>query len=114
MNRTRTSADIANTMSQNDLGRLNSFMSSAGQAEGSRQSRQTAALNATAGMSRQVQDLVSNALANFDQGGQADWENYATTQLAPKLQAYGMDQKQIDELTQTLGSVFAASTRKGG
>jgi hypothetical protein len=114
MDRTKTSADIANTLSNNDLSRLNNFMGAASQAEGSRQARQNSALNATSGYSQQVQSAISGAMQDFIQSGQGDWENYVTSELAPKLQAMGLDQKQIDELTKLMGSAISAYGNKQG
>lgn len=113
MDRTRTSADIANTLSSNDLSRLDSFNRAASGAEGSRQARQQSAINAISGYSQQVQGAISAAMQGFVEGGQGDWENYVTSELAPKLQAMGLDEKEIDRLTETLGSVMSAMGKKG-
>lgn len=98
--RTRLGADLMNTASQNDLSRLNSFTNNANTAEGDRQSRLKYAMDQTAGYSKQVQNSITSALADFTDKGQGDWENYAQSQLVPALQAAGLDQKQIDQIVE--------------
>ncbi len=110
--RTRLGADLMNTASQNDLARINSFMQNAGAAEGSRQSRNTTAMNAISGYSKEVQGAITNALTDFVDKGQGDWENYAQAQLVPALQAQGLDQKQIDQIVE-LGAAYAKSKNGG-
>lgn len=113
MDRTKTSADIANTLSNNDLNRLDSFNRNAGGAEASRQARQTAALNATAGYSAQVQNAVSSALEGIVSGNIEDWEQQWEAELLPLLQKANMDQKQIDQIYE-LGKGVAEAKAKGG
>jgi hypothetical protein len=108
MDRTRLGADLMNTASQNDLNRLNAFNDTANSAENSRQSRNTTAVNAISGYSKQVQSTISNALSDFIDKGQGDWENYAQASLVPELQKAGLDQKQIDQVLSAAEAVIKA------
>jgi hypothetical protein len=111
MDRNRQAADIANTMSQNDLSRLQGFMNSAGQAEGSRQSRMNSTVNAISGYSQQVQGAISSTLQGIINGSQADWEAAWQADLLPELQRAGMDQKQIDQLYEMVKGVAEAKAK---
>lgn len=106
--RIRDAAGIYNQASSNDLDRLREFNDQAGSAERDRQARQLAKLNAVSGLGQQVQGYITDALQNFDESGQQDWENYAQSQLVPALQEYGLDQKQIDQIIE-IGTAYARS-----
>ncbi len=109
MDRNRQGADIASQMSTQDLARLNSFNSTAQGAEAQRQSRQIAKLESTRNLSSDMQNMLSNALANFDEGNSGDFENYFQATLAPALQAAGLEQQDIDRIRADLGSAYKAA-----
>lgn len=113
MDRTRTSADIANTLSGNDLNRLDSFNRAASGAEGSRQARQQAAIEAISGYSQQVQSAIGSALQGVLSGSQADWEAAWEAELLPQMQKAGMDQKQIDQVYELFKGVAEAKAKGG-
>lgn len=108
MDRTRLGADLMNTASQNDMQRLNSFMQNAGVAEGDRQQRLTTMMNEIANYSGDVQRAIMDALGGAIQGGQGDWENSVQAELAPALQAAGLNQQQQQQLIDTIGALFKA------
>lgn len=109
--RVRTAADVYDTGSDNDLDRLREFNNQAGNAERDRQARQLAKLDNVAGMTRQVQAYITDALRNLDTSGQGDWENYAQSQLVPALQEYGLDQKQIDQILEIGAAVYRKESK---
>lgn len=125
MDRTRLGADIANTASGNDLARLEAFNRIAGQAEGSRQARQSTRLDAQFRQTDQMLNMLGTSMSEFFEGSQGDWENKFNAELAPLLQQAGYDQQQIDAVrkdiqagaeayanTQTAGAASKASSAK--
>lgn len=113
MNRNEQAANIANTLGGNDLARINSFMSAAGQAEGSRQGRMNSTINAISGYSKQVQSAISDALEGAISGNQSDWESAWQAGLLPTLQKANLDQKQIDQIYELFKGVAEAKAKGG-
>lgn len=108
MDRNRQAADIATQMSSNDLNRLNAFNNQAQGAEAQRQARQIAKLESTRNLSTDMQNMLSNAMAQFGEGNSGDFENYFQATLAPALQAAGLEQQDIDRIRADLGSAAKA------
>ena len=114
MDRTKTSADIANTMGQNDLRRLDSFNQAASGAEASRQGRQNSRITAEQNRTASIQNTMSNAYNAFLQGDQAAWENSFNAEMAPYLQAAGFSQQEIDAMRQDAGLAMPMIGMMGG
>lgn len=113
MDRTRTSADIANTLSGNDLNRLDSFNRAASGAEGSRQARMQQTLDAVSGYGAQVQNAIVSGLQSIMSGSQQDVEAMWEASMLPALQRANMDQKQIDQIYELVKGVAEAKAKGG-
>jgi hypothetical protein len=111
MDRNKTSADIANTLSNNDLNRLNSFNTAAGGAENSRQARMNATIEAASGYGQQVQSAIVNGLQGILDGSQKDVEAAWEASILPVLQSANMDQKQIDQIYELVKGVAEAKAK---
>jgi hypothetical protein len=102
MDRNLQGANISNTQSQNDLNRLDSFNSTANTAENSRQNRQMAKIQEVSNMSRDMSNMVGNALDALKKGDQAGFEQQWEAEMVPKLQAAGKSEQEIAALKSDL------------
>lgn len=118
MDRTRLGADIASQISNNDLSRLEAFNRTASGAEGSRQARQGAALDAQFRQTDQMLQMLGKNFSDYAGMSQEEFEQVVQAELMPALQAAGLDQKQADQFVQLLGESIGAygqaQTGKGG
>lgn len=111
---TRLGADIAQQMSTNDLNRLEAYNRTAGAAEGSRQARQGAALDAQFKQTDQMLNQLGTSLGAVINMGQAEAEQYLQAQVMPALQAAGWDQKQVDQFLAVINEGIKAKAGGGG
>lgn len=79
----QTASNIAHTGSADDLSHVNSFNTTAQGAEGQRTSRLQTMLDETFKRDSKVSDMIGKALDGVSAQGQADFENYITSTLAP-------------------------------
>ena len=112
MDRQRLGADVMNTASGNDLARLNATMGAAGQAEGDRQGRVNSALDNAASYSRDIANQLGKAFEQFDQSGQADWENMTQAEMTQYIQALNISEKDKDQMI-ALGTAYIKSKNEG-
>jgi hypothetical protein len=103
---TRLAADIATQGSQNDLNRLNAFNDTAQGAENQRQSRQIAKINAMAGVTAQMQDVIGRSLESASKYGADAFENWVNAEIAPAIQDAGMSQREKADLMAGLKEMF--------
>jgi hypothetical protein len=78
-----TASSIAHTGSSDDLAHVNSFNSTAQGAEGQRQTQAQAQLDDMFRRDKVVADMVGKAMEGMDAAAQTDFENWATSELAP-------------------------------
>lgn len=109
LNRQQLGANIANQLSANDLARLQAFNQTAQGAEGQRQGRQTAALDATFRQTDQMLGMLGTSMDQLINMGQAEAEQYLQANVVPALQAAGYDQRQIDQTLESIKAGIQAS-----
>jgi hypothetical protein len=105
-NRLQTASNIADTGSDNDLARLDSFNSTAQGAENQRQARQVFQLEAVKNMSKQLQDLIGKGLEGVIGGSQEDFENWFNSEIAPALQKEGKSEQEANATRQQIGQAL--------
>jgi hypothetical protein len=102
LDRTRLGAEIGDTLSDNDLQRLNSFNNTAQGAEGQRQERQNSRLDAQLRQTDQVLGAIGKSYEDIIGSSMEDFENNWKSEILPLLQEAGTDQKQLDQTYETL------------
>jgi hypothetical protein len=88
--RLQTASGIASTGSTNDLSRVNSFNNTAQGAEGQRQTRTQSGYDNSFKSSKAISDILGGVASETANMSQADFENYITATLGPKLTAQGI------------------------
>lgn len=101
-----TASNIAHTGSADDLARLQEYGDQAGTAEDDRQARAQSQINATFRESEDLADLVGKAQAGLFGASQADFENWAKTELAPKMNEAGLSQQEQDKKIAALKEIL--------
>ncbi|HLS87100.1 MAG TPA: hypothetical protein VK043_12460 [Burkholderiales bacterium] len=112
LDRQKERGDRLQSMGDDQLKRLESFMGAANTAEANRMTRQIAKLQEVGAYTQDVQNAIGGAMSALLSGDQAAFDQVMQSQIAPALQAAGFSQQQTQQFIQEIGLViqgYAAS-----